>query len=116
MPASDAKSEAKKKAIPHVRELLADELTPLGAYRRLAAVSPVRFLLESVTGGERVSRYSFLGAGPREILRLYEDRLEIEREGVRSDRPGPPLEALRSELSRISAEIPGEMGAVPFTG
>ncbi|MEP7013196.1 MAG: chorismate-binding protein [Acidobacteriota bacterium] len=116
MQASDAKSAAKKKALPHVRELLADELTPLGAYRRLAAVSPVRFLLESVTGGERVSRYSFLGAGPREILRLYEDRLEIEREGVRSDRPGPPLEALRAELSRIEAVVPGEMGAVPFTG
>jgi anthranilate synthase component 1 len=116
MPAIDAKSEAKKKAIPHVRELLADELTPLGAYRRLAAVSPVRFLLESVTGGERVSRYSFLGAGPREILRLYEDRLEIERDGARSVRSGSPLEALRAELSRIEADLPGEMGAVPFTG
>ncbi len=107
---------AKKKAVPHVRELLADELTPLGAYRRLAAVSPVRFLLESVTGGERVSRFSFLGAGPREILRLYPDRLEVERDGLRTARPGPPLDALRAELGGIEAEIPGEMGAVPFTG
>ncbi len=117
MPASNARKVAKKKAIPHVRELLADELTPLGAYRRLAAVSSIRFLLESVTGGERVSRYSFLGAGPREILRLYEDRLEIERDGSRTDRPGPPLEALRAALSRVEAELlPGEMGSVPFTG
>lgn len=107
---------SKKRAVPHVRELLADELTPLGAYRRLAAISPVRFLLESVTGGERVSRFSFLGAGPREILRLYPDRLEVERGGQSTSRPGPPLEALRAELNGIEAEIPGEMGAVPFTG
>jgi anthranilate synthase component I len=111
-----AASEAKKRAVPHVRELLADELTPLGAYRRLAAVSPVRFLLESVTGGERVSRFSFLGAGPREILRLYEDRLEVEYLGKRSVRPGPPLDALRAELGSIAAEVPAAFGAMPFLG
>ena len=70
-----------RRAIPHVREFLADSLTPLGVYRRLARTSPVRFLFESVTGGEQVSRFSFLGAGPREILRLYPDRLEVERLG-----------------------------------
>ena len=107
-----------RRAIPHVRELLADTLTPLGAYRRLGEISPLRFLLESVTGGERVSRFSFLGAGPREILRLYSDRLEVERPGAgplqqsRDVRPGPPLDALRAEVSRIAAET----GPIPFTG
>lgn len=105
-----------KRGVPHVRELLADELTPLGAYRRLAAVSPVRFLLESVTGGERVSRFSFLGAGPREILRLYEDRLEVERDGRVLVRPGAPLDALRAKLSEVSSEVPASLGSVPFLG
>ena len=105
-----------KRGVPHVRELLADELTPLGAYRRLAVVSPVRFLLESVTGGERVSRFSFLGAGPREILRVHEDRLEVERDGQVLVRPGAPLDALRAKLSEVSSEVPASLGSVPFLG
>ena len=54
-------------ARPHQRELLADTSTPVGLYRRLRALSPWRFLLESVTGGEQVSRFSFLGAGPSAV-------------------------------------------------
>mgnify|MGYP001821651499 CR=1 FL=1 len=95
-----------------VREFLADSLTPLGVYRRLAEISPVRFLFESVTGGEQVSRYSFLGAGPREIYRLYPDRLEVERGGERSALAGNPLERLRGALQGISATA----GPIPFTG
>ena len=68
-------SEAPRRAVPHLREFLADSLTPLAVYRRLARASPTRFLLESVTGGEQVSRFSFLGAGPRELYRLWPDRL-----------------------------------------
>jgi anthranilate synthase component 1 len=97
---------------PHSREFLADTLTPLGVYRRLAERSPVRFLLESVTGGEQVSRYSFLGAGPRELLYLYPDRLERIRGGRRERLEGPPLTALRRELHRHR----GDRGDLPFTG
>ena len=126
---------------PHVREFLADSLTPLGVYRRLARTSPVRFLFESVTGGEQVSRFSFLGAGPREILRLYPDRLEVQRlgelgegadagdavdaghsDGSKAPRhrsPGPP-ERLPGEplaaLRRVLAGIAAEPGPIPFTG
>ena len=67
-----------RRVTPHIREFLADDLTPLAAYRRLADLSPVRFLFESVTGGEQVSRFSLLGADPSEICRLWSDRLEIE--------------------------------------
>ncbi|HSU83780.1 MAG TPA: anthranilate synthase component I, partial [Thermoanaerobaculia bacterium] len=80
--------------MPHIREFLADGLTPLAVYRRLLALSPHRFLLESVAGGERISRFSFLGAAPREIYRLYPDRLEVERGGKRESLPGEPLAAL----------------------
>ncbi|MEO8276638.1 MAG: chorismate-binding protein [Thermoanaerobaculia bacterium] len=97
---------------PHLRELLAETVTPLAVYQRLKALSPVRFLFESVTGGERVARFSFLGAAPREIARLYPDRLEIERDGRRSVLPGPPLAALRALVEGYSTpELP-----IPFTG
>jgi len=109
---SDADARRPRRAVPHIREFLADSLTPLGVYRRLAKISPHRFLLESVSGGERVSRFSFLGAAPQEIYRLYPDRLEVERNGRRTDLPGPPLEALHAVVASVKADP----GPIPFTG
>ncbi len=101
-----------RRATPHVREFFADGLTPLAVYRRLAEISDFRFLFESVSGGERVSRFSFLGAGPRTIFRLYADHLEEERAGRRRRLPGAPLAALRAVVGEIAAEP----GPIPFTG
>lgn len=56
--------------VPVVRSVLADLQTPVGAFMRVAASAPYAFLLESIEGGERVARYSFLGVekgGVREI-------------------------------------------------
>ncbi len=101
-----------RRARPRVRELLAETLTPLAAYERLAAISPRRFLLESVTGGEQVARYSFLGAGPSETLRLFADRLEVERGAASECLPGPALTALHERLDGWTTE-----GApLPFAG
>ncbi len=101
-----------RRVTPHLRELLADTLTPLAVYDRLRELSPVRFLFESVTGGEQVARYSFLGAAPSALYRLYPDRLEVERGGERAALPGPPLEALRREVDALCADA----SPVPFTG
>jgi anthranilate synthase component 1 len=106
------RSPSPRRATAHVREFLADSLTPLAVYRRLAEVSDFRFLFESVSGGERVSRFSFLGAGPREVFRLYPDRLEAERDGRTRRLPGEPIGALRQVLSEVVAEP----GPIPFTG
>jgi anthranilate synthase component 1 len=96
-----------------MREYLADSLSPLAVYRRLATLSPRRFLFESVTGGEQVSRFSFLGVAPRQVYRLYEDRLEVaEGEGPSRPVAGEPLAALRQVLSQVEAEP----GPIPFTG
>ena len=100
------------RAVAHTREFLADTLTPLGVYQRLSRLSPWRFLFESVTGGEQVSRYSFLGAAPRAVYRLWEDRLEEEDGGGRRALPGPPLEA----LAELVAGVRAEPGPLPFTG
>jgi anthranilate synthase component I len=109
---SEGGSPRPRRAVPHIREFLADSLTPLAVYRRLSAISPYRFLLESVSGGNRVSRFSFLGAAPREIYRLYPDHLEVERRGERQRLPGEPLAALHETFRRISSEP----GPIPFTG
>ncbi len=101
-----------RRATPHVRELLADTLTPLAVYRRLSVLSPARFLFESVSGGEQVSRFSILGAGPSEVLRLTSESLFVERQGNHTRVDGPPLEALRARLGEIEADA----GPVPFTG
>ena len=60
-------------AHPHFRTLLADHLTPVTAYERLAAADRAgadhAFLLESVVGGERIARYSFLATNPRTLIK-----------------------------------------------
>ena len=53
--------------IPIYREVLADLETPVSAYLKIAGGSRQGFLLESVEGGQRVARYSFIGTDP-EIL------------------------------------------------
>src|SRR5688572_13452575 len=50
-------------------EMLCDTETPVGAYARLRSLYPNPFLLESVVGGERWARYSFLGLGHRVHVR-----------------------------------------------
>jgi anthranilate synthase component 1 len=107
---------ARRTVRPHLRELLAETLTPLAVYDRLAALSPHRFLFESVTGGEQVARYSFLGVAPSALLRLHLDRLEVERGGRRETLPGPPLEALRAELVGFAARFDSDAAPAPFTG
>lgn len=106
------KTPAPRRAVVHVREFLADSLTPLAVYRRLAELSPIRFLLESVTGGEQVSRFSFLGAKPSELYRLYDDRLEVERGRKRETLEGKPLAALH----RVLGSIKSDRGPIPMTG
>src|SRR5918911_4319424 len=55
--------------VPVVRSVLADLHTSVGAFMRIAGDSPYAFLLESVEGGERIARYSFLGAQPEMVVR-----------------------------------------------
>src|SRR5438552_351019 len=54
--------------VPVCRDILADTETPVSAFLRLRGRKNA-FLLESVEGGERLARYSFLGAEPHRILR-----------------------------------------------
>src|SRR5204862_34514 len=65
--------------VPVVKELVADLLTPVSAFLKIAEDADYAFLLESVEGGEHVGRYSFLGKDPFLILRARGGRTTIGR-------------------------------------
>ena len=67
--------------VPVVRTVPGDLQTPVGALMSITGDARFSFLLESVEGGERVARYSFLGAGPEMIVRGKGDKTHIERDG-----------------------------------
>jgi anthranilate synthase component 1 len=103
----------------------ADLETPIGAFLRLDDGATPAYLLESVEGGERLGRYSFLGIGPRRLLEVRGGRARIQDRPVGvvdytpdlpvTDLPaGDPLGALRDFLPRRKAE-PTE-GMPRFTG
>ena len=56
----------------------ADLETPIGAFLRLDDGATPAYLLESVEGGERLGRYSFLGVGPRRLLEVRDGRASIQ--------------------------------------
>lgn len=67
--------------VPVVRTVLADLQTPVGAFLRVAGGASHAFMLESVEGGERIARYSFIGAEPELIIRGRGDTTFVERRG-----------------------------------
>jgi anthranilate synthase component I len=70
-------------AIPVYRTLLSDNLTAVTAYERLAQRGEHTFLLESVVGGERIARYSFVAAGPRTLIKAFGHEVTIEQRDPR---------------------------------
>ena len=96
-------------------DIAADLDTPVSAYLKLAPFRP-RFLLESVEGGERLARYSFIGFGDCLDVRLDAAGLFIG--GVHSPRPQSRLEllnALRGALAQAPQPLP-EVPGVPLLG
>lgn len=66
--------------IPVQREILADLDTPLSTYLKLAD-GPYSYLLESVQGGEKWGRYSFIGLPCRTLIRVQDHTVSVERDG-----------------------------------
>jgi anthranilate synthase component I len=69
----------------------ADLETPIGAFLRLDDGVTPAYLLESVEGGERLGRYSFLGVGPRRLLEVRDGKARIQERPVTVDRYDPEL-------------------------
>ena len=104
--ASPPELSAQPRLAPLVRELPADLETPVSVYLKLAGHGP-SFLLESVTGGEHLARYSFIGVQPEKALVLKNGSLERYTLADGSSEPEvcpapDPLAALRAELASQS--------------
>ena len=83
--------------VPLYREVTADLETPVSAFLKVRT-GPYSFLLESVEGGERIARYSFIGTQPYRVLRT----------GPGEDYDGDPLKPLEQEMARFKAvQMPG---------
>jgi anthranilate synthase component I len=107
--------------VPVVRSVLADLHTPVGAFMRIAGNCPYAFLLESVEGGERIARYSFLGAEPEMIVRGKGMQTFVERDGEIESYPILATEWVRDYfrgrvLARRSGLVPFAGGAVGYVG
>jgi anthranilate synthase component 1 len=107
--------------VPVAREVYADLATPISAFMALAEGAEYAFLLESVIGGERLGRYSFLGVGDRAVITARGHEVVVENGGVHGERAEDPLRVVSRELSAGSvARVPGLPllvgGAVGYVG
>ena len=107
--------------VPVYKEIVADLLTPVSAFLKIAEHSDYAFLLESVEGGEQVGRYSFLGKDPFLILRARGSKTLIERAGQITESDRPFVSTLRDLMAEYrSPLVPGLPrfigGAVGYLG
>lgn len=109
--------------IPVYADLIADLETPVSAYAKLKRSGP-SFLLESVEGGEHLSRYSFIGCRPRKILACGPDTTEIRTPGAPTETvptPPDPLTLVQAEMKDVRPVVLPDLprftgGAVGFIG
>jgi anthranilate synthase component I len=103
--------------IPLIKEAFADLETPLSLYLKLVGDQPLGFLLESVVGGERFGRYSFIGLPARTLIRATGQQCEVVTDGQVVERfDGNPLlfiEAFQEKLKpAVAAGMPRFCGGL----
>jgi anthranilate synthase component 1 len=93
--------------IPLVAQALADLDTPLSLYLKLTQGKPLSFLLESVVGGERFGRYSFVGLPARTLVRATGRHIEVVTDGaVVETHETNPLDFIEAYQARFKAAVP----------
>ncbi|MCB7129343.1 MAG: anthranilate synthase component I [Candidatus Brocadiales bacterium] len=100
--------------VPVYRQLLADTLTPVSAFKKISTAGHA-FLLESASGGEKMARYSFIGAKPFMELSCRGNQTEITRNGKKERLESrDPIDTLRKEIEKFT---PVNVDELPyFTG
>jgi anthranilate synthase component 1 len=113
--------------IPIYRDLPADMETPVSIYLKLQDEGPC-FLLESVSGGEQVARYSFIGVRPRGVITTFGNQVFVTGGGhghtVSLENGLDPLGVVKAEMSRYKpvrlADLPrfigGAVGFLSYDG
>ena len=99
--------------IPVAKTLNADLLTPVGAFLSIAARQKYAFLLESVEGGEKIGRYTFLGAQPSTVITARGRDVTIRAGSSVRHSQGPVIELLREHLRQHRPAYVA--GLPPFT-
>src|ERR1051325_6535546 len=100
--------------VPVVRTVLADLQTPVGAFLRIAGDASHAFLLESIEGGERIARYSFIGANPFMIARAQGGQTIVDQEGRREVLDQQGFEFLRQYFA--NKRLANRPGLAPLAG
>ena len=99
--------------IPIAKTLSADLLTPVGAFLSIASREKYAFLLESVEGGEKIGRYTFVGARPRTVIVARGKAVSVREGSTTKQHSGGIIDLLREHLRRHQvAQVPG---LPPFT-
>lgn len=100
--------------IPVCKEIYADVATPITLLRKIAQISDKFFLLESIEGGEKWGRYSYLGFNPKSRLAYKNGTLTVTGEGAKVIKTDKPYDALREYLTDY--KTPHFNDLPPFTG
>lgn len=104
----------KYSVIPVSKEIYADVVTPITLLRKIAQKSDKFFLLESIEGGEKWGRYSYLGFNPKSRIAYKNGTLTVTGEGAREVKTDKPYDALREYLADY--KTPHFDYLPPFTG
>ncbi len=93
--------------VPLCREILADMDTPVTVMKKIYPENGPAFLLESVEGGERWGRYSFLSVSARTHIRIFKHRIEIQKNGHRENivHNNDPFPILRNFMKRYAPAV-----------
>ncbi len=110
--ATEAVATDKRPLLPLYRDILADMETPVSAYCKTAQ-RPYSFLLESVSGGERVARYSFIGIDPYMVMLQQGETATLRR--MHGDTFTSEDVPCRDPLTFIEAEL-GQFQLVDYRG
>lgn len=105
-PAEFSALAARHKVIPVTMMVLADAITPVGLYRRLAGDRPGTFLMESAAQGGVWSRYSFIGAGTSATLTERDGQAHWQGQppaGVPTS--GAPIDVLNQTLKLLATDV-----------
>lgn len=100
--------------IPVYKEIYADVATPITLLRKIAQKSNKFFLLESIEGGNKWGRYSFIGFNPKARLEYKDGTLTVTGEGARVVKTTSPYDAVREYLADY--KTPHFDDIPPFSG
>lgn len=100
--------------IPVCREIYADVVTPITLLRKLAQIDSKFFLLESVEGGNKWGRFSFLGVNPLLQISAKSGVVTLKSGAIEQKMQRDPMEALREQLKKY--KTPKIEGMPSFTG